>query len=139
MSLIEFQDYPSTETPLNAENLNYNFSHIVESGSNDNGNWVKYSDGTMLCYGTRLFENVDVTKAWGNIYETESSIDFGNFPQTFKEAPKVFLTQGYGSTMFVEMLGSTTKEKIGSTWLWSPVTRAKAYINYNFLAIGRWK
>lgn len=28
MSLIEFQDYPSTETPLNAENLNHNFNEL---------------------------------------------------------------------------------------------------------------
>ena len=28
MSLIEFQDYPSTETPLNAENLNHNFKTL---------------------------------------------------------------------------------------------------------------
>lgn len=28
MNLIEFKDYPSTETPLNAENLNHNFNEI---------------------------------------------------------------------------------------------------------------
>lgn len=28
MSLIEFKDYPSTETPLNAENLNHNFNEL---------------------------------------------------------------------------------------------------------------
>lgn len=31
MSLIEFQDYPSNETPLNAENLNHNFNELKES------------------------------------------------------------------------------------------------------------
>ena len=30
MSLIEFQNYPSTETPLNAENLNHNFNELAE-------------------------------------------------------------------------------------------------------------
>ena len=30
MSLIKFQDYPSTETPLNAENLNHNFNCLAE-------------------------------------------------------------------------------------------------------------
>jgi hypothetical protein len=28
MNLIEFKDYPSTETPLNAENLNHNFNEL---------------------------------------------------------------------------------------------------------------
>ena len=32
MSLIKFQDYPSTETPLNAENLNHNFNELINIG-----------------------------------------------------------------------------------------------------------
>ena len=53
MNLIEFQDYPSTETPLNAENLNHNFNELkIESGYNDIGNYIKFSDGTIHCYGT---------------------------------------------------------------------------------------
>ena len=146
MALIKFKNKPNTDTPINDENLNHNFkelenamAEIVESGSNENGDWIKYADGTMICTGTRLFENIDVQKAWGNIYETEDSIDFGIFPEKFKVSPRVYLTQAYGSTMFVEMLGGTTEEKIGATWLWSPVTRTKTYINYNFLAIGKWK
>lgn len=33
MSLIEFQDYPSTETPLNAENLNHNFNELNKANT----------------------------------------------------------------------------------------------------------
>lgn len=33
MSLIEFQDYPSTETPLNAENLNHNFNELNQGNT----------------------------------------------------------------------------------------------------------
>lgn len=29
MALIEFKDYPNTETPLTSENLNYNFNEIL--------------------------------------------------------------------------------------------------------------
>lgn len=31
--------------------LNTIVAEIVESGSNANGSWVKYSDGTMICSG----------------------------------------------------------------------------------------
>lgn len=51
MALIEFKDYPNTSTPLNAENLNNNFNevnNIAESGSNDNGHYIKFSDGTLI-------------------------------------------------------------------------------------------
>ena len=29
MALIEFNDYPNTDTPINSENLNANFNDIV--------------------------------------------------------------------------------------------------------------
>lgn len=32
------------------KNLSEKVVGIVESGSNANGKWVKYSDGTMICY-----------------------------------------------------------------------------------------
>ena len=42
---------------------------VIESGSNSNGNYVKYGDGTMICY-----MNIDVTdqainNAYGSAYQ----------------------------------------------------------------------
>lgn len=34
--------------------------YIVESGSNDNGRWIKYSDGTLIQYGL-LVKNLNIT------------------------------------------------------------------------------
>ena len=60
MELIKFQDYPSTETPLNAENLNHNFNEITAFIENINkaktiilnGEWV---NGVMVKGGaTRI-------------------------------------------------------------------------------------
>lgn len=51
MALIEFQDLPNTTTPLTASNLNNNFeecNNIIESGSNTNGSYIKFSDGTLI-------------------------------------------------------------------------------------------
>ena len=30
MELIKFKDLPSTDTPINAENLNHNFNYLAE-------------------------------------------------------------------------------------------------------------
>lgn len=30
------------------DNIENAINEIVESGSNDNGNWIKYADGTMI-------------------------------------------------------------------------------------------
>ena len=64
------------------------YSGIVESGSNNNGNYIKFADGTMICY-----LNITVTdQAINNQYGT-SALYFGTriwtFPQTFISAPVV--------------------------------------------------
>ena len=52
---------------LKSENVEYNndtlkntLDKIIESGSNDNGSWIKYSDGTMIQYGS-IKKNVSIT------------------------------------------------------------------------------
>ena len=48
------------------------YSGIVESGSNNNGNYIKFADGTMICY-----LNIRVTdQAINNQYGT-SALYFG--------------------------------------------------------------
>lgn len=37
------------------KDLNEKIAGIVESGSNDNGSWVKYADGTMICYRSKSY------------------------------------------------------------------------------------
>lgn len=113
--------------------------NIVESGINNNGSWIKYKDGTMLCYGSRQFENINADTAWGALFECTNQVDFGNFPIAFKEEPQVFLSQGTGSTLYVERLYGTTNYNIGTSWFWSPVSKKGVNIIYNFLAIGKWK
>ena len=59
MNLIKFQNYPSTETPLNAENLNHNFNEL-----NKKGNFIKvsmYSDLTLTSADMTIvkFDKVD--------------------------------------------------------------------------------
>ena len=63
MSLIEFQDYPSTETPLNAENLNHNFNELNKIGScasfskKDNQNLGEYTRETIIFNTTDYVDN----------------------------------------------------------------------------------
>ena len=50
--------------PSKANDFALNGSSIIESGSNANGNYVKYADGTMICY-----LNIEVTdQALNNAY-----------------------------------------------------------------------
>lgn len=63
MNLIKFQNYPSTETPLNAENLNHNFNELNKIGScasfskNDNQNLGEYTRETIIFNTTDYVDN----------------------------------------------------------------------------------
>ena len=68
----------------------------VESGSNSEGSWIKYSDGSMICYKTIIATGINVDNPCGNLYENSSAIQLGNFAQTFKERPIVSLNKSSG-------------------------------------------
>lgn len=142
MALVTFEDYPSTNTPLNATNLNNNFNecnNIVESGSNSNGRYIKFSDGTMVCYKTIHKTNVDMSNQWGALYETVSAVEFGDFPQTFIEKPCVSVTKTDGAGIMHEGIGSITTTSAGSTYFCSPINRSSINFYVDIIAIGRWK
>lgn len=113
--------------------------YIVESGSNDNGSWVKYSDGTMICTKKITFTNVVINNTWGSVYETASTISFGDYAQEFIETPNVSITLADGSTCFCESFTGRTKTSIGGTWLWKPAVEANGTMTFDIIAIGKWK
>ena len=54
---------------LKSENVEYNndtlkntLDKIIKSGSNDNGSWIKFGDGTLIQYGS-IKKNVSITTA----------------------------------------------------------------------------
>lgn len=158
MKKIVFEDLPSTKTPLNAENLNKFqenvetainetdtnlktlINGVVESGSNDNGNWIKFADGTMICYGNKNLSPITVDVAWGSMYESANKYDFGSFPQEFKVVHSLSIMQKDGPTVWLETLGNTTSNiELGKAWLCSPVIRTNVECVFSYTAVGKWK
>lgn len=109
------------------------------SGSNANGNWVKFADGTMICIKKITFTNVVINTAWGSVYETASKLNFGDYAQEFIETPSVSIDLAEGATCFCETFSGRTKTAIGSTWLWKPAIEANGTMTFDVIAIGRWK
>lgn len=62
---------------------------INSSGSNSNGNWIKFEDGTMITY-QEIEVEMGCNTAWGNLFVGNYATAI-NFPQTFKELPKVLI------------------------------------------------
>ena len=132
--------------PATKKYVDDSINGIVESGSNENGNWIKYNDGTMICTSVKLFENVSVTNSWGNLYETPE-LSLGNFPQSFISTPEgincIMInngnSSGKGSGGFVEYIIGTTNTSWGKTAIAKPTSVAKANIGLSLIAIGKWK
>lgn len=123
------------ETPT-TNNLVGAINSIVESGSNANGNWIKYADGTMICWKTYSFIAIFNT-AWGSVYECPEQ-NFGATAQTFISVPTIFGNNGNGATAILEGISETTVNSFGKCILFRP-TSGGADVKINLLAIGRWR
>lgn len=115
----------------------WNNKIAVEKGSNANGSWIKYSDGTMIC--TKIL-TVEATcnNVWGSMYESEQ-VDLGAMAQEFIEIPLI-TTGNIGRTAILEGFQQTTKANFGYTWFLRPVidTHSATYTIHLF-AFGKWK
>lgn len=148
-----WEDLPSTNTPIVADAMNniengikdvsdflLSKIQVEETGSNSNGSWIKYSDGTMLCYGIKQIGNVAVNNPFGVLYAS-NSINLGNFPQTFISAPTCLktLNSTTGLSLWItnEIQANTTY--IGDIKTIAVIQGNPTNVSVSWSAFGRWK
>lgn len=126
------------DTLVNAVNeINTKLGNIIESGSNENGDYIKYSDGTMICTKKVSFVGLQFTTAWGSVYETPP-VELGNYAQEFLEIPLIFITAATSSAV-AEGVGNT-KTGFGKVTFYRPIrTDADYTYAFHLMAIGKWK
>ena len=117
---------------------------IVESGENDNGSWIKYYDGTMICMQIIKLENVSATTSWGNLYVyAEDADNWHEFPQTFTKINHFSLDIGNMIAYNGFWLGDYGRKKIElNRWQGLCIIRptsSTVSAEINVLAIGKWK
>lgn len=113
------------------------WSTIIESGSNDNGSWIKYSNGTMICYKSTGWIDMNITTSWGSLYE--GNISVGNFPAEFIETPTISVTP-FGSGMLIEQGGiDASKTSWGNITGVRPNSVENVKARFHLIAIGKWK
>lgn len=150
MTKIDFKNLPDTSTPINATNMNalqtnvenaINAlpSEIIESGTNTNGSYVKYSDGTMICT-KQVSMTAEITSSWGNLYDTgNQDIDLGNYAQPFVgNVPQVSITMASANGCWLEGCIDRTLTSYGKIVLASATSKT-AGVTYDLIAIGKWK
>ena len=115
---------------------------IVESGSNANGNWTKWADGTMFV-DKIVSGTTDITTAWGNLY-VSAKMNLGDVPVSFIEIPTVVVspqTQTGTQYMLVGHGGSghATNTNAGNVQLVRPNSRKGLAYRLEVIAKGKWK
>jgi hypothetical protein len=96
---------------------------VIETGSDTNGRYVRYADGTQLCFDTRL------SSAAGSATWT--------FPVAFVDADiQVLITPGGTLPRFVGVSALFATSASFDAWASDGTTRVAIYVRA--LAIGRW-
>ena len=113
--------------------------NIIESGTNSNGTYIKYSNGIMMCT-KRVQFSTPFNVAWGVLYETPQAIPVGSFAMPFIEIPILSVASSFGSSVISESPSGFTKTGIQGIYLARP-QRTDSNIEgaIDIIAIGRWK
>lgn len=110
---------------------------IVEQGSNTNGAYIKFANGTMICLKKQSFTTT-TTNAWGSMFDSPS-INLGSLPVAFRAVPAVSAVSTGANSCFIEGVRDTTTSTWGSMWICRPVSTNSAQYTVDLIAIGMWK
>ena len=126
---------------INASNLNKIeqgiYDHAFESGSNANGYYIKFYDGTLICW-KKVSGETTCNSAWGSMYETPR-ISLGDYPVAFISSPYISITPTSGSDIFFEGIRRTSTTNFGEARLARSTSLDSLDYNINCIAMGRWK
>lgn len=115
--------------------------NITGYGSNENGEYYKFSDGTLICIKSVIC-TCTMLDAWGSMYESVK-LDLLQWPYEFIRVPKVTVTSApptdsdYGC--IIQGVWGTTTKAVGKTQLMRPVATEEQEYYINIVGIGRWK
>ena len=128
--------------PATKKYVDDSINGIVESGSNANGSWTKWADGTMIINKT-VSGTADITNAWGSLY-ISADINLGNFPVAFIEMPTIVVspqTQTGTQYMLIGQGGNGygTETNAGNVALVRPNSRTGVAYRLEVIAKGKWK
>lgn len=104
---------------------------VIERGSNANGDYVRFADGTQICTGIQVL--VSISTAVGSLFR--SAEQTWTFPAAFSAVPQMTGGRQNNSALYWTSGGaSTTTTGSGCAWSYASQTNR----GVTFTAIGRW-
>ena len=113
---------------------------VIERGSNTNGSYIKWADGTMVCWqGT--FSHPVTFQSWASdttnrqyIYNTSGIV----YPASFISAPSICISGG-GNNLTYGFVTAQVPEKSQTDAVFLTFVPDLPTSSLSFVAIGRWK
>ena len=116
---------------------------IADSGgSASTGYWVKYDDGTMICYKSTT-QRPTISNQAGGMYRS-AMISLGSFSQTFSGTPRVkpVMYHNSGYYLLITESNNYNASSAGEAAVFSPTSitgTSGPLMDIGYIAIGRWK
>lgn len=122
-----------SESQSQAYSCDFVNNSVIESGSNTYGDYIKYIDGTLICYGTVELASTTFT-TWGNMYAQAFQID-QPFPYAFIENPTLLMTPVNLGAVYETASDGTTFKRFS---LMRATNTTNGFYG-RYIAIGKWK
>lgn len=149
MQKINFQNLPNTTTPVNATNLNLlqtnvetAINQLIESGSNENGNYIKYDDGTLICWNRVVVSSIAITSAEGSLYKSDNITPFPDYPIQFTDYPSLSMesiSDDNTRTFWVVKSQGDSLQRVRGIRIFAATSLTLTNAKLSYIAIGRWK
>jgi hypothetical protein len=109
---------------------------IIERGSNTNGEYIKFADGTLICKNILNGSEQAIQDLYGSIFV---GIRSWIYPYTFVDVPYRSLNISYNNQApWCE--ASVSTNTIAYFYIYDIAARGSGiYMDFSYLAIGRWK
>ena len=126
---------------ISSDTLQIKNSGIIEVGSNSNGNYRKWSDGTLECWGKKDLGTINIDSNYGGYGVVYVSSSYTvTWPVTFASINHSNVTVRGNTTTygyFTNLVPPTVASQTFSLSRFSPLTSQS--IAVGFYAIGRWE
>ena len=109
-------------------------THTTPSTSESYYAW-KFSDGKMICYGTRT-ATINLTSQYEGSYY--SNLNGTSFAETFTDTPIILLSLlNNNSLLSIQLTGQTSSAF--NTYVWKTQSKSNVSVQLKYVAYGHWK
>lgn len=113
---------------------------IIQRGSNANGEFVRFADGTQICWCNVEINNLDLTMAEGSLFRTSDDVDV-TFPAVFASSVAdvaMNVTARSSSGGFGIFCRDAVADSTGATILFFCTISTEITARFSYIAAGRW-